>query len=120
MPRPAAMTASPAHFTAPLGGTVSQWFQFWAGWFENVGQIGLINIELGHTANPALEQKILSEVASYGRQLGRISEALEVLLDRNEAAGVLDPAKLDPADRRTLEEFRSLLSEIKRVKGRDG
>ena len=116
MPRPAAMTATPAALTAPLGGAVSQWFQFWAGWFENVSQIGLINIELGKSANPQLEQHILTDVASYGRQLGRISEALEIVLDRSEAAGVIDRGALDPQARRTLDEFRCLLTEIRRLK----
>jgi hypothetical protein len=44
------------------------------------GQFGLINIDLGGAADSDLERKILKTVGSYGRQLGRIGDALEVLL----------------------------------------
>ncbi len=43
-------------------------------------QLGLVNIDLGQTPRPEVEQSILDEVGSYGRQLGRIGDALEVLL----------------------------------------
>ena len=41
--------------------------------------IGLINIELGRSSNPAIEEEVLTDVASYGKQLGRIEDALLVL-----------------------------------------
>ena len=44
-------------------------------------QFGLINVNLGQTPRPDIEQKVLDEVGSYGRQLGRIGDALEVLID---------------------------------------
>ena len=41
--------------------------------FYNQGaQSGLINVHLGQTPRPDIEQKVLDEVGSYGRQLGRI------------------------------------------------
>ena len=43
-------------------------------------QFGFINIDLGNTAESDLERKILDKVGSYGRQLGRIGDALEVIL----------------------------------------
>ena len=49
-------------------------------WSFTFGQIGLFNINLGQSGDPALEQQILDEVGSYGRQLGRIGDALKVLL----------------------------------------
>ena len=50
--------------------------------FYNQGaQLGLVNINLGQTPHPEIEQKLLDEVGSYGRQLGRIGDALEVLID---------------------------------------
>jgi arsenate reductase (glutaredoxin) len=43
--------------------------------FANQGaQLGFVNINLGHTAHPEIEQKVLDEVGSYGRQLGRIGD----------------------------------------------
>jgi hypothetical protein len=44
------------------------------------GQFGLINIDLGGAADSDLERKILKTVGSYGRQIGRIGDALEVIL----------------------------------------
>ncbi len=38
------------------------------------------------------------------------------MLDRSEAAGVIDRGALDPQARRTLDEFRCLLTEIRRLK----
>jgi hypothetical protein len=43
-------------------------------------QFGFVNIELGQTPQPETEQAILEKVGSYGRQLGRIGDALIVLL----------------------------------------
>src|SRR3984885_13389860 len=43
------------------------------------GQFGLINIDLGGAADSDLERKILKTVGSYGRQLGRIGDALDIL-----------------------------------------
>jgi hypothetical protein len=44
------------------------------------GQFGLINIDLGGAGDSDLERTLLAQVGSYGRQLGRIGDALEVLL----------------------------------------
>src|SRR6478609_10359167 len=49
--------------------------------YQQGAQFGLVNIELGQTPRPDIEQAILEKVGSYGRQLGRIGDALEVLLD---------------------------------------
>jgi hypothetical protein len=38
--------------------------------YQQGAQFGFINIDLGNTQHPELEQKILDEVGSYGRQLG--------------------------------------------------
>ena len=48
--------------------------------YQQGAQFGLINIDLGDTADSDLERKILDKVGSYGRQIGRIGDALEVIL----------------------------------------
>ncbi|MEO7169602.1 MAG: hypothetical protein ABIY39_04430, partial [Sphingomonas sp.] len=48
--------------------------------YQPGAQYGFINIDLGATPKPEVEQDILDEVGSYGRQLGRIGDALEVLM----------------------------------------
>ncbi len=50
-------------------------------WSWSFGQVGLFNINLGNARDPDLEIRILDQVGSYGRQLGRLGDALKVLLD---------------------------------------
>ena len=79
--------------------------------FYNQGaQFGLVNIELGQTPRPDIEQKILEQVGSYGRQLGRIGDALEVLLDHVKLEG------LGERERDALAILRGQLAEIRQVK----
>src|SRR6516225_11705346 len=85
---------------------INPW-QFFQG-----AQFGFINIELGETAHPEVEQAILDEVGSYGKQLGRIGDALEVLLNHTNLEG-LSPAELD-----TINVLRGQLAEVKQVKQR--
>src|SRR2546423_8035667 len=68
-------------FRLPLSGNVTQSINPWTWFFNPVGsQVGLVNIELGQSSNPAIEEEVLSDIASYGKQLGRIEDALLVLL----------------------------------------
>lgn len=98
-------------FKLPLSGDVIQAINPWNWVFQpQGGQYGLVNINLGKSANPALEQRILDEVGSYGRQLGRMGEALEVLLDH------LKLDKLDAAERKAIDDFKFQMEQVKRVK----
>ncbi len=113
MPAPA-----PFGFFWPLSGDVTQ---VWATWARVVGQWGLININVGGsgTADPVTERRIVDEVASYGRQLGRISEALiEATVTEEAADGQrLDRAKLKRDEQiAALLEFREMLRQIEAVK----
>ena len=49
--------------------------------YQQGAQLGFINIDLGQTPHPEVEQAVHEYVGSYGRQLGRIGDALEVLLN---------------------------------------
>ena len=95
----------------PLSGDVTQTINPWT-WFVNTmgSQFGLININLGKSSDPELEQKILDEVGTYGRQLGRMGEALEVLLNHVK----LD--ELKPDERKAITAFRYQQDEIARMK----
>jgi hypothetical protein len=97
----------------PLSGNVSQTINPW-NWFSNIldSQLGIININLGRSSDPLLEQAILTEVGTYGRQLGRMGEALEVLLNHVK----LD--ELQPDERKKITAFLYLQDEIATVKKR--
>jgi hypothetical protein len=49
--------------------------------FQQQGaQFGLFNVNIGQTAHPEIEDAILDEVGSYGKQIGRIGDVLQILL----------------------------------------
>jgi hypothetical protein len=81
--------------------------------YQQGAQFGFINIDLGHTNHPEIEQTVLDEVGSYGRQLGRIGDALEVLLDHVQFKDA--PSK---AEEEALTILRAQLVDIRQIKQR--
>jgi hypothetical protein len=81
--------------------------------YQQGAQLGFVNINLGQTAHPEIERKLLDEVGSYGRQLGRIGDALEVLIDHVKLEG------LGRAERDALDILKGQLAEIRKVKARE-
>jgi hypothetical protein len=71
---------------------------------------GFINIDLGQTPQPEVEQAILDKVGSYGRQIGRIGDALEVLLKHVK----LD--RLSQTEKDALDVLRGQLAAVRQVK----
>jgi hypothetical protein len=59
------------------------------------------------SADIGLEKEIVERVASYGRQLGRIGDVLQVLIDSS-----LRDARLNPSQRRALDDFAQLRRDI--------
>jgi hypothetical protein len=95
----------------PLSGDVTQAINPWNWMLNSVGsQFGLVNINLGKSADPSLEKQILEDVGSYGRQLGRIGDVLGVLLRHVELS------KLSDDDKKKIWAFESQLTEIERLK----
>jgi hypothetical protein len=78
--------------------------------YQQGAQFGVVNIDIGQTPQPEVEQDILEKVGSYGRQLGHIGEAFEVLLNH------IDVTKLKQSERDILEVFRGDLACIRQVK----
>lgn len=96
---------------APLSGDVTQAID--TSLVRGIGdQLGFININASRAGDAGLEQRIVSEVASYGRQLGRVLDALDVLI-RNDRRG-----RLAPEDQQALESLEALRAEIEAVKAR--
>jgi hypothetical protein len=68
-------------FKMPLSGDVVQSINPFTAFFSPIGsQLGVVNINLGQSSDPDVEQEVLSDVGTYGKQIGRISDALIVLL----------------------------------------
>jgi hypothetical protein len=66
-------------FKLPLSGDVVQSINPFTA-FMTGGQFGLININVGQTDDENVEKEVLTDVAGYGMQLGRIEDVLIVLL----------------------------------------
>jgi hypothetical protein len=78
--------------------------------YQQGAQFGFINIDLGQTENPEVEQAILDKVGSYGKQLGHIGDALEVLLKHVKLDG------LTQSEQDALDVLQGQLAAIRQVK----
>jgi len=77
-------------------------------------QQGFINVNLMQSSDPDMERDIVENVAGYGRQLGRISETLRVLLDH----GALRAAALSPEERKAVQDFTDMTDQIADLKAK--
>jgi len=101
-------------FRLPLSGNVTQTINPWTWFFNPVGsQVGLVNIELGQSSNPAIEEEVLSDVASYGKQLGRIEDALIVLV-----AHFRPERPLTSEEEAAIDRLKDVVSKIASVKAK--
>jgi hypothetical protein len=96
----------------PLSGDVTQSILPWNFFGRFLGQIGFININNAKTPDPGLETTIVEEVGSYGRQIGRLADALDVLV------GTLDRSALDEKQLMAIMAFREQLSEVRAIKSK--
>ena len=101
---------------------------FWGPWLEQytktitdteteTGQVGLfiIMIDGMNSKNPIQERNIVTGVASYGRQLGRVGDALNVLIRL--VVSRMDDSDLKQDELRALEAFTQMFEEIAKIKG---
>ena len=79
-------------------------------WSWTFGQVGLFNINLGSSGDPAVEGRILDEVGSYGRQLGRIGDVMKILMER------LDLKSLSPEEIKAVNALKLQLQHIEVIK----
>jgi hypothetical protein len=101
-------------FKLPLSGDVTQSINPWSFAFNPVGgQFGLVNVTLGQSSAPQIEAEVLTDVAGYGKQLGRISDALHVLIEH-----LPKDVALSHQDRAAIHAFKELYADIQSVKAR--
>ena len=82
-------------------------------WSWSMGNISLLSVNLGQSSDPAFEARVLEQVGSYGRQIGRLGEALAVVLDRLDA---LDGGQLDESEASAVAALRRQVSDIGQLK----
>ena len=73
----------------------------------------LFNVNLGASSNPAIEQEVLQTVGSYGRQIGHLAEALELVIDKLK---LLERKDLSQTDRDTLQVVLGDVSAVRKIK----
>lgn len=75
--------------------------------------INLLSVNLGTTSNAQVEEKALDQVGSYGRQIGHMAEALEVVIHR---LSLLDGNDLPRAELDTLKVFLGDIAAVRKIK----
>ena len=95
----------------PFSGGVAQNILPW-NWIATFtgSKFSWFTVNLGRSSAPEVEADILDEVGSYGRQLGRIGDVLEVLVNK------LPRDTLSDHERAAVEDFSAQLREIRRIK----
>jgi len=106
-----AASSSASGGNGPFSGGVAQNILPW-NWIANFtgSKFSWFTVNLGRSSAPEVEADILDEVGSYGRQLGRIGDVLEVLVSK------LPRESLSDHERAAVEDFSSQLREIRRIK----
>jgi hypothetical protein len=102
-----------ATFKLPLSGDVTQSF---AHFFNPLGsQFGLVNIILGQSSDPKVEQEVLDDVGTYGKQLGRIGDVLIVLMEH-----FANEHTLTDEEKKTFAALNEMLEKIAGIKKKHG
>jgi hypothetical protein len=95
----------------PLSGNVTQSINPWNWVFNPTGsQFGVVNVNLGRSSDPEVEEHILEDVGSYGKQLGKIGDVLRILLNHVK----LD--KLTSEEEAAINELREQLDAVDELK----
>jgi hypothetical protein len=104
-------------FKMPLSGDVVQSINPFTAFFSPIGsQLGVVNINLGQSSDPDVEQEVLSDVGTYGKQIGSISDALVVLLAHFHPVTPLTPQETAAID--ALKEMLNKVADVKTKHGR--
>ena len=89
---------APTNFTQPI---LPNW------------SFNLFNANLGVSSNAAVEQEALEKVGSYGRQIGHLAEALELIVQRLK---LLESKELSQEEKDVLRVFLGDVSAIRQIK----
>ena len=73
----------------------------------------LFNVNLGASSNAAIEQEALQKVGSYGKQIGHLAEALELVIGKLK---ILESPKLSQAEKDTLTVFLADVAAVRKLK----
>jgi hypothetical protein len=104
-----------AIFKLPLSGDVPFSVAPWTNFGAVGNRVSFLNVDVGHSTAPDVEAQVLRDVGSYGRQIGRMGDALRVLIDH------FEPRKaLSREEKKALRALVALLDEIDDIKRAHG
>lgn len=108
--------ALPIYTRMPWSGDVTQAIRAWGmAMGQMVGQKGMINLNFQKSSsNPGAEAYVTEDIASYGRQLGRILDVLAPLVEQNKDA-LLNNAPEKQVTKKDLAEFQNMARNIKKA-----
>lgn len=99
----------------PLSGAVTQAINPWELWIKSISsQMGLINIRNTTSSDPEFEQKVIQDIASYGKQLGKINDVLMAFINNPNLEEMFD--KMTEEQKQAINEFKHIVSEIEQMK----
>ena len=81
-------------------------------WSWTFGNFSLLSVNLGTSKAPEVETRVLNEVGTYGRQLGRIGEALAAVAAWAESQGM--------PETKAIQELRLQLEHIDIIRREEG
>ena len=73
----------------------------------------LFNVNMGASTNAAIEQEALQTVGSYGKQIGHLAEALEVIIGKLQ---LLESSALSQSDKDALRVFLGDVAAVRKIK----
>ena len=73
----------------------------------------LFNVNLGATSNAKVEEKALEQIGSYGRQIGHLAEALEVVIRR---LRLLESQELSQDEKDALQVLLGDVASVRKIK----
>jgi hypothetical protein len=78
-------------------------------------QLSLFSVNLGASSDAAIEKAAIQQVGSYGKQLGHLADALEVVIRQLK---LLDSKVLSQDDRDALQVFLGDVAAVRGVKAK--
>ncbi|QGM96158.1 hypothetical protein [Methylocystis parvus] len=100
-----------AIFKLPLSGDVPFSVAPWTNFGAVGNRFSFLNVDVGHSSAPEVERQVLEDVGSYGKQLGRMGDALRVLIEH------FDPKKpLSREEKKAIRALHAMLDEIDDIK----
>ena len=106
-----------AYFTRPLtvqfpSGDVSQWFQMFSPTISlDNSPVSFFSVNLGQSSASEVEDRVLNEVGSYGKQLGKIGDVMAIIVSR-----MVKEDGLSPEDEKALWSLKLMLDSIESIK----